>query len=103
MFITVQAENQLMLESMPAMQSLSTWESQERPKDAWDVGINAVVDADGQVVSWKMIFLLEKFKPNNMEITMLFGRVHEGREILQQMASRPKQDRFNLQVTVKTV
>lgn len=103
MFITVQAENPLMLEAMPAMHSLGTWESQERTKDAWDVGINSVLDADGQVVAWKLIFLLEKFKPNNMEVAMLFGKVLDGKEILQQMASRTKQDRFNLQVTVKTV
>lgn len=103
MFITVQAENPLMLEAMPAMQSLGTWESQERTQDAWDVGINSVLDADGQVVAWKLIFLLEKFKPNNMEVDMLFGKVLEGKDILHHMASRTKQDRFNLQVTVKTV
>lgn len=103
MFITVQAENLLMIEAMPAMQSLGTWESQERTQDAYDVGINAVLDADGQVVAWKFIFLLEKFKPNNMEVAMLFGKVLEGKDILHHMASRTKQDRFNLQVTVKTV
>ena len=103
MFITVQAENPLMLEAMPTMHSLGTWESPERTKDAWDVGINSVVDADGQVVAWKLIFLLEKFKLNNMEVAMLFGKVIEGKDILQHMASRTKQDRFNLQVTVKTV
>ncbi|KAK4007914.1 hypothetical protein OUZ56_013075 [Daphnia magna] len=103
MFITVQADNPLMLEAMPAMHSLGTWESQERTKDAWDVGINSVLDADGQVVAWKLIFLLKKFKPSNMEVAMLFGKVLDGKEILQQMASRTKQDRFNLQVTVQTV
>ena len=103
MFITVQVENPLMLDAMPAMQGLCVWESDERTKDAWDVGVNAVLDNDGQVVSWKMIFLLDKFKPNNMEVAMLFGKVLEGKDILQQLALRTKQDRFNVQVTLKTV
>lgn len=101
MFITLQVENPLMLEAIPSMQSLGAWERHERTKDAWDIGINSVLDADGHVIAWKLIFLLEKFKPNNMEVAMLFGKVTEGKEVLQQMASRTKQDRFNLQVTVK--
>lgn len=101
MFITIQAENPLMLEAMPAMQELRVWESPELSKDAWDVGVNAVLDADGQVVAWKLIFLLDKFKPNNMEVSMLFGKVLDGKEILQQLASRSKQDRFNVNVTIK--
>lgn len=101
MFITLQAENMAMLEAVPAMDSLSTWESSERATDAWDVGINAVLEEGGRVIGWKWIFQLERFKPNNMEVTMLFGKVMDGRDLLQRLSARTKQDRFNLFITMK--
>lgn len=68
MFVTLQADNPDLISSVPAMDSLSNWESSERTTEALDVGINVAVE-EGRLVSWKWIFHLEKFKPNNMEVT----------------------------------
>lgn len=103
MFVTILVDNPFVLESVPAMRSLGSWESQEQARLAGDVGINAVFDVDGQVVGWKLIFLLEKFKPNNMEVSALFGHILEGGKTLLSMASKSKQERYNIQVSMKIV
>ncbi len=102
MFVTLQSENAAMVEGVPDLITLVDWESSERATDAWDVGINVAVEEEGRIVGWKFIFQIDEFKPNNMEVSMLFGKVTSGRDVLHRLSSRTKHDRFNLIVTVKT-
>lgn len=102
MFVTLQSDNSAMVEGVPDLITLVDWESSERATDASDVGINVAVEEEGQIVGWKFIFQIDEFKPNNMEVSMLFGKVTNGRDVLQRLSSRTKHDRFNLIVTVKT-
>lgn len=102
LFVAVEVENTRMLEELTGMTSLIAWEGSERSRDAYDVGINAII-VEGKVVAWKLMFLIDDFKPNNMENTMLFGKVVNGKDILRRLATRVKRDRCNLQITMKTV
>ena len=67
MFVTLQADNTELIDAVPAMESLANWQNPVRTAEAWEVGINSAME-EGKLVSWKWIFQLDKFKPNNMEV-----------------------------------
>ena len=79
------------------------WTNEEKSNCQWDVGIIPTTGMTGQVDGFKLIFLVEKFNKNNVELSMLLGKVTQGKDLIAALSRRKAQERHGLLITMKSL
>jgi len=82
---------------------LHPWIKEEKSSCQWDVGIIPTMGITGQVDGLKLLFLVEKFNKNNVESSILLGKVTQGKELVSALSRRKAHERHGLLMTLKTL